>query len=327
MSIIVRTNEPVGPAAAVKPSTEGAKPEGTEAGTASAPVEETEQNESESSGDSETENEEASENETETEGDEPEATEETEDQTETDKPAPKKRGGYQRRIDKLNARHAQTAQELEYWKQMALKSAGGEPKKEPEASKPAESAAGKPKAEDFETHAEFVEALSDWKVEQKLSEREQKAQKSRLETESQKQMREHQERVSAFAKKHEDFSDAMENLASVPRSAALEQIIVSSENGPELLYELAKDPKEAARIAKLPPVSLAREIGKLEARLASSTSEGKKPEPKKITKAPKPLEPVNAGGKGSIKKSIDDPSLSQADYERIRREQIKRRQA
>lgn len=325
MSIIVRTNEPVSPAAAVKPSTEGAKPEGTEAGTASAPVEETEQNESESSGDSETESEEASESETETEGDESEA---TEDQTETDKPAPKKKGGFQRRIDKLNARHAQTAQELEYWKQMALKSAGGEPKKEPEASKPVESAtAGKPKAEDFETHAEFVEALSDWKVEQKLSEREQKAQKSRLETESQKQMREHQERVSAFAEKHEDFSDAMENLASVPRSAALEQIIVSSENGPELLYELAKDPKEAARIAKLPPVSLAREIGKLEARLASSASEGKKPEPKKITKAPKPLEPVNAGGKGAVKKSIDDPNLSQAEYERMRREQIKRRQA
>jgi hypothetical protein len=39
-----------------------------------------------------------------------------------DKDKPKKKGGFQRRIDKLNAAKADAQREAEYWKQEALKS-------------------------------------------------------------------------------------------------------------------------------------------------------------------------------------------------------------
>ena len=136
----------------------------------------------------------------------------------------------------------------------------------------------------------------------------------------------HRERVKSFADKTEDFMDVIEAVDDIPVSAALQEIIVSSENGPELMYELAKNREEYERIAKLSPLAVARELGKLEVKLAARASE-QKAEPKKLTKAPQPIEPVGSGGAGKVRKSITDPDISQAEYERLRREQLKRRQA
>ena len=59
---------------------------------------------------------------TETESTETETSPEKKEGTEEKK----KKGGFQRRIDKLNARNSQTEQELEYWKRMAMKNNAGE---------------------------------------------------------------------------------------------------------------------------------------------------------------------------------------------------------
>lgn len=109
----------------------------------------------------------------------------------------------------------------------------------------------------------------------------------------------------------------------VPMSAALRDIVLHADNGPELIYSLAKDPAEFERINRLNPLACAREVGKFEARAftpkPSASTEGKK-----ITGAPKPIETVGTG-KGSVHKSIHDPSLSQREYEALRKEQIKKR--
>jgi hypothetical protein len=286
-----------------------------ESKSAPAPEVEKEQKDSEESDPSEKE----AKGETEAKEDSDEESDEAEESKE-DKP--KKKGGFQRRIDKLNAKMTAAQQEAEYWKQQALKGTA-EPKKESKGPAPA-AAEGKPKADDFDTHAEYVEALTDWKTEQKLIEREQKAEKSRLESEQEKVLKAHSERVKAFADKVEDFEDVLANLDDVPNSPAVESLILSSENGPELLYELAKDPKEAKRIATLPPLAAARELGKIEAKIVARASEEKKPEPKKLTNAPRPIGPIG-GGKAAVAKSITDPNISFAEYERLRREQLKRR--
>lgn len=252
--------------------------------------------------------------------------EETEAKEEA-KDKPKKKGGFQRRIDKLNARIAAREQELEYWRQQAIsKKDADEPKPVKADSKPKD-ASGKPDPDNFDTHAEYVEALTDWKTEQKLIEREAKAQRKALETEQQKLIRAHTERVKSFAEKTEDFVDVLSEVDDIPVSAAVQELIVSSDNGPELMYELAKNREEYKRICSLSPLAAARELVKLETRVLGKTSEEKKTETKKITTAPRPLAPVGKSTAGAIAKSIDDPGISQAEYERLRREQIKRRQA
>lgn len=314
MTIQVRSNDPVADAKV----SEAVKEEQKSALEAKA-------SEQKQPSESETEEKEAKE-EVEDESGDLEADEAEGKQDDSDKEKPRKKGGFHRRIDKLNARVAERERELEYWKSVATKGAV-EPKKEQVDSKPLASVEGKPNPEKFDTHAEYVEALTEWKVEQKQKEREDKLEKSKLEAEQANVFKAHADRVKSFSEKTKDFDEVLAEVEDVPLSPTIQELIVSSENGPALMYELAKNRAEFERICKLSPLAAARELGKIESKLDANASDEKNPEPKKLTKAPKPLEPVGTGSKGTIHKSIFDQSLSQADYERLRMEQMKRRQA
>lgn len=268
---------------------------------------------------------EASDSETEGEKVETKPEEETEGQ---EKDPGKKKGGFQRRIDKLNQQKAQAQQELEYWKQMALKSAGGSKNdsNSNQTVEPTQNSDQKPNPDKFETHAEYVEALTDWKTEQKLKEREDKYARERIAETQSKLVATYKERMEAFTQKTPDFQDVLEEVNHVHLSPTLRDIILTSDNGPQIAYELAKNPDEYERIAKLSPTACAREIGKFEARLTpSSSSKVSTDGSKKITHAPPPIAPVGTGGKGSVPKSIFDQNLSQKEYEALRREQMKKR--
>jgi hypothetical protein len=277
---------------------------------------------------------------TESEPVEPEAKEEDKDESDEDEveaksdesekdDKPKKKGGFQRRIDKLNARYAEKEREAEYWRQQALKSAGAPEQKPTEMTQkaPTVEASDKPKAENFETQAEFIEALTEWKVEQKQKAAQAEQEKQKLLTQHETLQRTYAERFKAFTDKTEDAVEVLESLADVPRSQTVEDLILSSENGPELLYELAKNPEEAKRICSLPPTAAAREFGKFEAKVLSAKApvqEQKKPEPKTLTKAPKPIEPVGTVAK-AVRKSVYDEDLPFEEYERLRRDQMRRK--
>ncbi len=68
----------------------------------------------------------------------------------------------------------------------------------------------------------------------------------------------------------------------------------------DIAYHLAKDPQEAHRIASLPPVAAAREIGKLEAKYSGGTQ----PSQKSTTNAPAPTSPV--GSSETPTKKLED---------------------
>lgn len=284
----------------------------------------TEQNES--SEDSETTETEAkrdgSESETESETGEDPAEPKVEDTAK--EPGPKKKSGFQRRVDKLNARVSEKEREVEFWKQEALKKDATAPKTEPKTDPRTPAAAdGRPDPNTFNDYGQYIEAVADWKAEQKLQSRDQMAAKSRQEIEQQSAMKAHSDRIRAFTEKHDDFEETLTSLDDVPNSATIQNIIFNAENGPELLYELAKNPQEAKRIAMLPPIAAAREMGRFEAKLLSNQAPAPKDTATKTTKAPKPLEPVGTG-KGTKVKSLDDPNLSQEDFERLFREQYKK---
>ena len=201
----------------------------------------------------------------------------------------------------------------------------GSGKKEP-AEKNAALADGEPNPENFESYTDYAKALARWETRQELKEREQKAEQDRLAREQQESLKAHSERIKSFRKKTPDYDEVLEaaDEEGIPCTPAMESIIVSSDHGPALLYELAKNPEEATRIAKLPPLAAAQALGRLEAKIAASTSEEKKPEPKKVTSAPKPIGALG-GGKSTVAKSPEEMSFSE--YERYRRDQLRRKEA
>jgi hypothetical protein len=256
---------------------------------------------------------------TESEADEAEEEEEPSEKTKT-----KKKGGFQRRIEKKNAEiRARDARINELERELASKGAG---KPEPKAADSKPAAEGKPKLEDYDTHAEYVEALTDWKLEQRDKERAEKEANSKLESEQKEIEAAHLKRVKEFRKKTPDYAEVITGAveAGLSLSPAVDRLLLESDVGPEVLYEMAKDLDEFERINSLGPIAAAREIGKLEAKLAKS-ADAPKPEIKKTTKAPKPIEPV-AGSGGKVVKSIYDPNLPFSEYERIRKEQDRRKQ-
>lgn len=255
---------------------------------------------------------------------------------EGEKDKPKRKSGYQRKVDKLTARISAERQradllearlsqlergksDLDGGKQIKAEAAPVDPK-DPE-----------PKEDQFEKPSDYYKALSAWSYRQERRADDAKSKASKAEDEFKQTVKTHQERVDQFAQAHDDYPEVMENLSDVPNSPAMAEYIVTSENGPALLYELGKNPEEAKRIAKLPPAALRRELAKVEVRIEAQAPKntGKEagsgapaPEPKNKTKAPKPLNPVSSSGAVSVDKDIyRAESMSQKEYEAVRAKQ------
>lgn len=257
----------------------------------------------------------------EAEGEEEEIEEDDEDtevlEAKKDEIKPKKKGGFQKKIGKLE-------QEKEYWRQEALRAQSQ--KQTPETkvdTKPELST--KPNPDNYKTVSEYDDAVFDWKYEQKRSREIAKEREDAVKSEVQTKISKHDERVEEFKKSHEDFreswEEAVEMVGAQNLSLTVREAIINSESGPALMYELANDPKEFKRICQLTPISAAMALGKIEARIKPSTTS----ENKQKKTVPKPITPVRTKGT-KISRDISDPNLSQRDYEKLRNEQIRQRQ-
>lgn len=227
---------------------------------------------------------------------------------------PKKKGGFQKRIDKLTRKNSDLERELEYLKREVH---GRTPVKDEAPAKATENA---PKEDDFNTHADYLKALARHEVQEEISRAEAKKRELDMKTEFQSRVENYAKKEESFKAKHEDYEDVMDDVSDVALSVTVRDVILSSENGPELAYELAKNRDELERICKLPAIQAAVEIGLFKASLNKSAPEVKK------TKAPRPIEPVGKSAATASKKTIfDAASLSQAEYEAIRNEERKKR--
>lgn len=255
--------------------------------------------------------------------DDAEAEDQDDEESESKEEKPKKKGGFKKRIDKLAKRLSERDREVEYLRAETERlRASNAPKKEEVAAKPAAQAEeGRPHPDNYETNAEYVEALTDWKIEQRDKANEVKAKETQVKTEFEAELTKFRQGMKEIKNSAPDYDEVFDGVADVFVPAAHQTIFFDSEFGPKLMYELAKDPKEFARICELPLAAAARAIGRFEAKILDTPV---KPETKefKKTKAPPPIAPVGANSSGSTRKSIYDPNLSQAEYERLRRDQI-----
>lgn len=185
--------------------------------------------------------------------------------------------------------------------------------------------AARPKMEDFQDYEAYLEALADWKAEEKAQrlreELKGEYEKSKAKAESDRRMEAFRAAESKFRATVTDYDEAIQDAQDTPMTQVMFDVILESEVGPNILYYLAKNPDEAERIAHLSPARQAAEIGKLEDKLAQQLKDPQKP---KASNAPPPVNPVRARGSASTPR-LDDPNLSMEEYSRLRRKQLSER--
>jgi hypothetical protein len=163
-------------------------------------------------------------------------------------------------------------------------------------------------------YADFIRAEADKLVQQ----REAAKQQSQV-------LESYQEREEQARDKYDDFEQVAYN-PNLPITNVMAETIQHSDIGPELAYYLGSNPKDADRISRLTPFMQAKEIGKIEAKLADN------PPVKRTTSAPAPISPVTARTSGSPSHDTTDPrsikSMTTSQWiEAERARQIKKHQA
>ncbi len=241
--------------------------------------------------------------------------------------------GVQKRIDKLTKRNSESerraiaAEERARLYEQQLNSL-----KNPQTQNAQQQVAtsdGEPQAEKFEKHADYVKALAAYSFKQERGRMEQAQKEQSVKADYESKMQAHQKRLEPYVKATPDFQDVIEDMQAVqvPRSFAIENAVLESENGPELLYSLGKDLEEYKRICNLPYEAACRAIGRFEAKLdAKKTTSIAAVQ---TSNAPTPIKPVGGSAPTVARKSLADIAANgtQAEYEARRREQIKKRSA
>jgi hypothetical protein len=234
-----------------------------------------------------------------TQGDSNDAEEDDGEESEkTDAPQKHQRkGGYQRRIERLERERELFLREREMFLEQL-----GQRGVVPPGAQPATPGQEKP-----QDPAVQLEQYLDAQFEKRLAMREAKAEQER-------KLAELQKKEEAFIASHEDYGDAVQAFARSGMPPTHVQALLTSEHGPAIMYQLVKNPAELARIRALPPVQAALEIGRLDARLASSTAAQTAPSRTAVPRkpvAPAPIAPVTARGPTTVKPVKD---MTQEEY-------------
>jgi len=195
----------------------------------------------------------------------------------------------------------------------------------------------KPEENSFSSQFEYQEVLTDWKIEKNSFNLEAKYQKDLAAQEKRHQDEEAARQLeSAKAKEREDWKSAEVGVrakyadydevikSKLMVSDLVSKIVASSDNTPELVYYLAKNPEEAARLSVLSnPTTVAMELGVGVRTLKPSAPSGEEPPPKTPSTppgtppAPPPLAPV---GTQPTRTTYDIDNMSQAEYNKLRDE-------
>ena len=175
-----------------------------------------------------------------------------------------------------------------------------------------------PAPDDFDNAARYAEALAEQKAQEMLRQREAAQQQAKL-------LETYHEKEEDARGRYDDFEQVAYN-PSLPVTDVMAQSIQASDTGPDIIYWLGSNPKEASRISNLPPILQAKEIGKIEARLAAD------PPVKKTSTAPAPIAPVTARSTSSPAYDTTDPrslkTMSTSEWiEADRQRQIKKWEA
>jgi hypothetical protein len=207
----------------------------------------------------------------------------------------------------------------------------------------------KPDLKDFDSYEDWVEAVSEWKWDQKEAKLRAEIQaemdaklkaehEASASTEAQKQVSAvldtYNDRLDAARGRIPDFDKVLDDAGEVALNDAMKEAIILRESGPDVLYYLATHLDVAEEIQAMNPAQTYMELGRIEAQLASTepaadpdklnpeTTEAVTPKTATtpaISKAPTPLKTVETAVTVS-EMADDDPNLPYAEYKRRREE-------
>jgi vacuolar-type H+-ATPase subunit I/STV1 len=170
----------------------------------------------------------------------------------------------------------------------------------------------KPDPSSFDSEAEYIDALTDWKIAKASAERERKDEERRQQENQEREQRDAQERhretqrqLKDATKKYPDFAEVVYR-EDLPITQAMLDILTRFENMADVSYYLGKHPDQCADISRSGPADQALTLKDI-----SDTIRAKE---RKTTKAPPPRRPIQSTGAG-IK---DLESMSYPEYCRAR---------
>ena len=175
-----------------------------------------------------------------------------------------------------------------------------------------------PPADQFESPEAYADALAEQKAQELVRQRDVQREQAEIADA-------YEQRVEKALEKYDDFEQVAYN-PKIRITDAMAETIRSSDSGPDIAYFLGSNPKEAERISRLSPLAQAKEIGGIEAKLATA------PPVKRSSSAPAPITPVTARASGSPSYDTTDPrsvkSLSTSEWiEAERQRQTRKLQA
>lgn len=195
--------------------------------------------------------------------------------------AHKKRAGVEKRISELTAKRREAeARAAAAEQRLAEVLNSGDAGAKDEA----------PTLDGFESYDQYIDARTKWVARQEF-----KAQQRESAEASKKAAYGQREEVlkAEFAGKVEDARtrlpdfDAVAFNPNVPVTEAMQTAILESDMSADVAYYLGKNPEAAHRLTAMSPMSVAREIGRIEAMILA------KPVTVAATKAPDPITPVS----------------------------------
>lgn len=208
--------------------------------------------------------------------------------------------GVQPRIDELTRARREAEREAAYWKAVANGQGAGS----------AQAAPVKPTPDKFDDYGAYVEALTDWKAEQavvKLSQQRAQAQQQEVRTTT------WNERQAAARTAMPDYDEVV-GASETPIANHVAEVILESDHGPALAYHFARNPEVLTRLNGMSALQAAREVGRIEASLASPTTQTAV-STVKTTNAPKPASTTASQGRTT---NVDPSRMSMDEYRKYR---------
>lgn len=208
-------------------------------------------------------------------------------------PAPAITPNAQKRIDRLVAERERFRQENEA---LRAQLAGVQPPA-PIPSSPVVVAPGAklpPKEEDYigKPYSEYVLALSDWRYDERRRQERIAENQQKIQREQNASIMEYSRGADEVFAEHPDYLEVTNPVVMEAQGALtpLMGTIISAagEVGPKILYHLATNIEEAAKIAQMPPISQAEAIFKLKTVFSKN---GQAPR-QEVSSAPAPIVPL-----------------------------------
>lgn len=148
-----------------------------------------------------------------------------------------------------------------------------------------------PRRDQFTTDAQYAQAVMRFEAQKAVSD-------IRNEFSAVKQQDEQQtswnKQVETFKQSTPDYDEVLSASRGTPVPPAVADAVVSSDVGPALEYELAKNPDLLDDLSSMTPIQQVKAIGRLEAKILAKKET---PATVKASSAPAPIKPVGSKGK------------------------------